>query len=36
LWNAARTQPEPARLISTLAAELETIVRTTLDTLYPR
>ncbi|HKB54108.1 MAG TPA: hypothetical protein VKD22_08915, partial [Ramlibacter sp.] len=34
-WAAARSEPEPARLISTLARELETIARTVLETLYP-
>jgi hypothetical protein len=35
LWAAARSQPEPGRLISVLARELETIARKVLATLFP-
>jgi hypothetical protein len=34
-WIAARTQPEPARLVSALAHELEAIVRAVLEALHP-
>ena len=34
-WTAARTEPEPARLVSALANELGTIVRGVLETLHP-
>jgi hypothetical protein len=34
-WTAARGEPEPARLVSALAHELETIVRGVLEPLHP-
>jgi hypothetical protein len=34
-WTAARTQAEPVRLVSTLAKELESIVRGVLEAIDP-
>jgi hypothetical protein len=34
-WSAARTQPDPARLASALARELETVARQALRGIYP-